>query len=289
MAEGSKNAFHTFYSGTVQFVYSNAMLLYDSHEDACRFLVDFYQYLYLHLPEYDGSKNLEGWISRLIIERYEQLSIGKNLPDPSVKKKMAARDAELSKAERERIFRMLDVQIRFPKEQTSPSPLTIVLLISAVLLLLLLAVRYVPATISRLQAASSAEEAESGETTDEDNRSEADNPETDELDSIKDELDDLLQQQADANAEEHSDDPGSMDDADSLQQKQQSGTDPASEEPKTPAAPSAPDAPQEPDTPQEPQSPSLSNDNSTGNDLTDLEDLELQLRYGDGLFFSGSD
>lgn len=258
MAEGSKNGFHTFYSGTVQFVYSNAMLLCDSHEDACRFLVDFYQYLYLHLPEYDSSKNLEGWISRLLVERFEQLSIGKNLPDPSAKKKMAARDAELSKSEQERIFRMLDVQIRFPKEQTRPSPLTIVLLISAVLLVLLLASRYVPAAISRLQTSAVAEEAESGDP-------------------------------ADAGAEEKSSGSVNMDDADSLQQKQQSGTDGTPEETKTTAAPAVPDTPQEPDTPQAPQIPSLSNDTSPENDLTDLEDLELQLHYGDGLFFSGSD
>ena len=50
MKDGSKKAFYTFYSGTVQFVYGNAMLLCDSHEDAGRFLVDFYPYLYLHLP-----------------------------------------------------------------------------------------------------------------------------------------------------------------------------------------------------------------------------------------------
>ena len=287
MAEGSKNGFHTFYSGTVQFVYSNAMLLCDSHEDACRFLVDFYQYLYLHLPEYDSSKNLEGWISRLLVERFEQLSIGKNLPDPSAKKKMAARDAELSKSEQERIFRMLDVQIRFPKEQTRPSPLTIVLLISAVLLVLLLASRYVPAAISRLQAFASEEETD--EPSDDGSDSEAENQKADELDSTKDELEDLLQQQADNNSEENNAGSGSMDDVDSLQQQQQSGDEDTPTETKTPAAPSTPDTPQEPDTPQAPQSPSLSNDTSPENDLTDLEDLELQLHYGDGLFFSGSD
>ena len=80
MAEGSKSAFHTFYLGTSQYIYSSALLLYDSHEDACRFMVDSYQYLYLHLPEYDRSGNLEGWISRLLLERYEQLSLGKHMP-----------------------------------------------------------------------------------------------------------------------------------------------------------------------------------------------------------------
>lgn len=289
MKDGSKKAFYTFYSGTVQFVYGNAMLLCDSHEDACRFLVDFYQYLYLHLPEYNGSKNLEDWISRLLVERFEQLSIGKNPPEPSVKKKLAARDAELSKSEQERVFRMLDVQIRFPKEQTHASPLAIVLVISAVLLLLLLAVRYTPAALSRLQTFSPAAEEESGEPTGEGNGTDAEKQKADELDSIKDELEDLLQQQAGNNSEENNAAPGSMDDVDSLQQQQQSGDEDALTETKTPAAPSVPDTPQEPDNPQEPQSPSFSDDNSAGNDLTDLEDLELQLHYGDGLFFSGSD
>ena len=50
MAEGSKSAFHTFYLGTSQYIYSSALLLYDSHEDACRFMVDIINGIDLALP-----------------------------------------------------------------------------------------------------------------------------------------------------------------------------------------------------------------------------------------------
>ena len=52
MAAGSKKAFHTFYTGTAQYVYQSAYYLYANERSAREFMVDFYQYLYLHLPEY---------------------------------------------------------------------------------------------------------------------------------------------------------------------------------------------------------------------------------------------
>ena len=75
MADGSKSGFHTFYLGSVQYVYSSALLLHGDHKSACGFMVDFYQYLYLHLPEYTPGQDLEKWISRLIMDRFSQLSI----------------------------------------------------------------------------------------------------------------------------------------------------------------------------------------------------------------------
>ena len=285
MAEGSRSAFHTFYLGSSLYVYSSALLLYDVHEDACRFMVDFYQYLYLHLPEYDRSTDLETWISRLLVERYEQLSIGKNMTKPSMKKQMDSASAQLSKSEQERIWHMLDVRIHFPKDTVRRSPLRLVLFASVLLLLLLLAYRYLPTVFSKLHQTvpadavsgpddPSAEDTENGETQSED-----------ELNAIKDELDDLLTQSG-SDSEASDKESGSTDNSNGLQIQQQSGTGDGSIETKTPSAPQTPDTPQEPETP---QTPSLSDDFDTNSNIDSLEDLELQLHYGDGLINAGSD
>ena len=217
MAEGSKSAFRSFYLGTSQYIYSSALLLYDSHEDACRFMVDCYQYLYLHLPEYTPAANLEHWISHLMMERYEPLSIGKGLSKHSVRQQMHSTTTPLSKSEQERIWRMLDVNIHFPKESVRRSPTRILLFASAVLLLLLIASRYAPAALKQLPAIHSAET--SGDNSDKETGSSDENvgegtgaeedTRTDELDSIEDKLDDLLKERADT-------DTGS-DDTDDLQ------------------------------------------------------------------------
>ena len=288
MAEGSKSAFHTFYLGTSQYIYSSALLLYDSHEDACRFMVDFYQYLYLHLPEYDRSVNLESWISRLLLERYEQLSIGKNMPKPSVEKQMDSATAQLTKSEQERIWRMLDVNIHFPKEPVRRSFRGIALLISVLLLLLLIAGRYVPDAIKRLQASSISGEAKnvSGEAGNADAGGES--PETDdsepddELDSIKDAIEDLANEHAGSGADNISDD------TDDLQMQQQSGISSEPDRSATPESPQEPASPQEPELPQEPQTPQtpdLSGSPDTLSGAEELENLELELRYGDQLRF----
>ena len=291
MAEGSKSAFHTFYLGSSQYVYSSALLLYDSHEDACRFMVDFYQYLYLHLPEYDRSQSLENWISHLMMERYEQLSIGKDMRRPSVKQQMNSAAAQLSKSEQERVWRMLDVNIHFPKEATvRHTPGGIALLISVLLLLLLVASRYVPAAFARIKeasAAASGEAAGSEVEGEEDNAagSEGEDIETDhadqadELDSIKDELNDLLNERTDTDA------GNSSDDTDGLLQQQQSTDASASGQTKTPESPAVPDTPQEPDPPQAPQEPVMSENSDTLSGTEDLENLELELYYGDNLRF----
>ena len=305
MAEGSKSAFHTFYLGSSQYVYSSALLLYDSHEDACRFMVDFYQYLYLHLPEYDRSQSLENWISHLLMERYEQLSIGKDVRRPSVKQQMNSTTASLSKSEQERVWRMLDVNIHFPKEAAvRHTPGGIALLISILLLLLLVASRYVPAAFTRLKEAiatavisgeATGSEGEGTEdntadpesegsaddvTGSEDAGNETDNADqTDELDSVKDELDDLLNERTDTDA------GNSSDDTDGLLQQQQSTDFSTSGQTKTPESPAAPDTPQEPDPPQVPQEPVMSEGSDTLSGTEDLENLELELYYGDNLRF----
>ena len=291
MAEGSKSAFHTFYLGTSQYVYSSALLLYDSHEDACRFMVDFYQYLYLHLPEYDRSQSLENWISHLLMERYEQLSIGKDMRRPSVKQQMNSTAAQLSKSEQERVWRMLDVNIHFPKEAAvRHRPGGIALLISVLLFLLLVASRYVPAAFAHLKeaiATTAASGEAAGSEGEEDNTagSEGEDIEpdhtdqADELDSIKDELDDLLNERTDADA------GSSSDNTDGLLQQQQSSDSSASGQTKTPESPAAPDTPQEPEPPQAPQEPVMSEGSDTLSDTEDLENLELELYYGDNLRF----
>lgn len=287
MAEGSRSAFHTFYNGTSQFVYSYARMLCQSHEDACRFLVDFYQYLYLHLPEYEPSQELDGWISRLLMERYEQLSIGRQTQKPSVQQQMNATVTQLSPSEQERVWRMLDVAIHFPKEPARRSPVQIILFLSLLLLLLLIASRYVPAAIERLQAANAVLNA--GNSSDEEENSEnpdsGANDQADELDSIRQELDDLLDERTGTEAV-------STEDANDGLQMQQSSRDTAgSDEIQTPSTPEEPKTPQTPDAPkepQEPQSPSLDERSGAASDIDDLEDLELELYYGNGLIHAGS-
>lgn len=279
MKEGSRSAFHTFYLGSSQYIYSSALLLYDSHEDACRFMVDFYQYLYLHLPEYDRSGNLENWISRLLIERFEQLSIGKNMPKPTVEQQMNFTTAKLSKSEQERIWRMLDVNIRFPKEPVHRSSLRIVLLVSSLLLLLLIAIRYLPSATKWLRNASGQE----NNIENENNASDPDrDTQADEPDSTKDELDDLLNERANADKD------STPDNTDALQVQQQTKDNTDSDQTKTPESPSEPDTPQEPEqpqSPQEPQTPSISDGSNTLSGTDELENLELELRYGDSLRF----
>lgn len=293
MAEGSRSAFHTFYMGSSQFVYSYALLLYDSHGDACGFMADFYQYLYLHLPEYDPSQDLEGWISRLLIERYEQLSIGKNMPKPSPQQQMNSTITQLSSSEQERIWRMLDANIHFPKEPARRSPVQTILILSALLLVLLLASRYAPAALERIQAANTIFNAgnssdEAGQAADENNEdvdseTNSDDQE-DELDSIQNELDALLDERTDT-------DSAGTDTTDALQIQQSSRDTTSSDKIQTPSTPSEPDAPKtpaQPQEPQEPQTPTLSDRSGTASNLDDLENLELQLHYGDSLLTTES-
>lgn len=117
MAQGSKQAFRVFYLSTIPYIYSSARLLYESHEQACGFTIDVYQYLYLHLPEYRAGEDLEKWISKHMMERYSQLSIGRPLPTHSVRTQSQSTALILEESERERIWRQLSAKIHFPKEQ----------------------------------------------------------------------------------------------------------------------------------------------------------------------------
>lgn len=295
MATGSKSAFRSFYLGTSQYIYSSALLLYDSHEDACRFMVDVYQYLFLHLPEYNQSEDPEHWISRLIMERFEQLSIGKHLSKPSVRQQMSSTATPLSKNEQERVWRMLDANIHFPKETAAPSPMHIALLVSVLLLLLLIASRYAPAALRQLQTLSStdtdsgniSQEAGESDTDSEDSDSndvseEPEDTQTDQLNSIADELEDLLNERTNTETD------SGTDDSDSLQLSQPSEDSTDSDQTQTPATPTEPDTPKAPDPPKEPQTPSLSDDSGSGSASQNLDDLELQLHYGDSLLYSDS-
>lgn len=269
MAEGSQSAFHTFYLGSSQYIYNSALLLYGSHGDACRFMVDFYQYLYLHLPEYKRSENLEHWISRQLLTRYEQLSIGKNMPKPSVEQQMHSAAVQLSKSEQDRIWRMLNADIHFPKETVRRSPARILLVISLLLLLLLVASRYAPAVAERLNTFRNTPDSE--DATDGENETPESDETNDELDAIQEKLNALVNERSGSDGE------AADDDTDTFTQQQQTNT------PSEPDAPQTPDEPQKPQEPQEPDEPTFSED--TRSSIEDLENLELELRYGDSLLY----
>lgn len=269
MAEGSQSAFHTFYLGSSQYIYNSALLLYGSHGDACRFMVDFYQYLYLHLPEYKRSENLEHWISRQLLTRYEQLSIGKNMPKPSVEQQMHSAAVQLSKSEQERIWRMLNADIHFPKETVRRSPARILLVISLLLLLLLVASRYAPAVAERLNTFRNTPDSE--DATDGENETPENDETDDELDAIQEKLNALVNERSGSDGE------AADDDTDTFTQQQQTNT------PSEPDAPQTPDEPQKPQEPQSPDEPTFSED--TRSSIEDLENLELELRYGDSLLY----
>ena len=104
----------------------------------------------------------------------------------------------------------------------------------------------------------------------------------DEPDSTKDELDDLLNERANADKD------STPDNTDALQVQQQTKDNTDSDQTKTPESPSEPDTPQEPEqpqSPQEPQTPSISDGSNTLSGADELENLELELRYGDSLRF----
>lgn len=278
MAEGSQSGFHTFYLGSAQYIYNSALLLYGSHGDACRFMIDFYQYLYLHLPEYKRSEDLEHWISRQLLVRYEQLSIGKNMPKPSVEQQMHSATVQLPKSEQERIWRILNADIHFPKETVRRSPARIALVISLLLLFLLVACRYAPVVAERLNIFRNTPDSENA--ADGENETPEDDETDDELDAIQEKLDALV------NERSGSDGGAADDNTDAFTQQQQTGISDASSQTSTPSEPDAPQTPNEPQKPQEPQEPeepTFSED--TRSSIEDLENLELELRYGDSLIY----
>lgn len=283
MAEGSQSAFHTFYLGSSQYIYNSALLLYGSHGDACQFMIDFYQYLYLHLPEYQQSEDLEHWISRQLLARYEQLSIGKNMPKPSMKQQMHSTTAQLSKSEQERIWRILNENIHFPKETIRRSPVRIALAASLLLLLLLVASRYAPAVAERLQSLRNTPDSGNAADDEKNPDSEDEPPENDssedELDAIQEKINDLANEHSDSDAE------AADDDTDEFTQHQQTGVTDASSQTSTPSEPDAPQTPDEPQEPQEPEEPTMSEGMDSLSGIDDLENLELELRYGDSLLY----
>ncbi len=271
MAAGSKSGFKTFYNSTAAFIYSSARLLYPSHEEACRFMVDVYQYIYLHLPEYDEKQSIEKWISRMIYDRYTQLSIGREPVAPSVSQQMEAGTVILSENERARIWRMLDVQIHFPPEPVKRQPmLRILLVISVLLLALLFVVRYAPAVAQQFTASdqsanqaaddtdhadvsaddTESEDAVSGSVIDEnalpDTQTPDDDTATDQRDDQMDELEDQMNQ---------------------------------IHTPDTPASASQSDR-------SDTRSDSSDAQSGSDNSIDALEDLELNLRYGDSLIYA---
>ena len=154
MAAGSKKAFHTFYTGTAQYVYQSAYYLYANERSAREFMVDFYQYLYLHLPEYTQDQSLENWISALVRQRFRELSIGKKIPDATLQQRMTT--VELDKNTRNQIWHMLEMRISFPPEKVRLPYGLIAILLSLAALLLLFGYHYkdvlFPATQNNLNA-----------------------------------------------------------------------------------------------------------------------------------------
>ena len=297
MADGSKSGFHTFYLGSVQYVYSSALLLHGDHKSACGFMVDFYQYLYLHLPEYTPGQDLEKWISRLIMDRFSQLSIGKNRKNPSVREQMSAGNVQLEASERERIWRLLEERMHFPKEAPKKRGGSRILLLFTVLLAAALLIwHYREPLTEKLREFIPTEKDE--EASDADAEDGADIGE-----DFPDDLMEGMHSETFVSGEEAL--PG-------LNGSESSGNVPAASAPveptvdtptvdtPTPIAPTAPDvdtptptAPTAPDvdTPTVGQptanSPISEQDSSLGTagsgSLTDLEDYELDLYYGDSL------
>ncbi|MDD6039034.1 MAG: hypothetical protein PUD20_09620 [bacterium] len=279
MADGSKQGFSDFYSGTVQFIYRSAFLLFHNHEDACRFMVDFYQYLYLHLPAYDKSVSLEKWISKLMLDRYNELSIGKQLPQQTVSTTLTASTIELSAREQERIFRQLQACIHFPKEPFHIPWKILLLVLPLLLLLLLIGYHYAP----------NIKEIFSNEALTE--------PSHEQSESLEDEASDIPELPF----------PFTSDDSES-DQNDPSGNNTSedrsrdsSKELPSPTADDATDSQNKPSAdepmPDSPQTPTTSDSESNfdhsasepqSNDYEDLENLELQLHYGDSLTDRGS-
>lgn len=291
MADGSKSAFHTFYLGSAQFVYSSALLLYGDHTAACRFMVDFYQYLYLHLPEYKPAQDLEKWISRLIMERFSQLSIGKSSKKitPSVKEQMDAKTALLETAERERVWRLLEERMHFPPEKKKKrSGMGILMPVTILLLFALLALHYRKPLLEKLRALTIQEQTD-GEPSDDENGGDAgvtpgENPDAPALSPDDPAFSDLTDNAAGFRT------PDGQTDAPDVDPPTENAPEaPVVDTPETPVA----DTPKTPavDTPdvQTPtvDSPAYRPQESAGNrgdsSLGDLEDAELDLFYGDSL------
>lgn len=299
MAAGSRSGFKTFYNGTAAFIYSSARLLYPSHEEACRFMVDIYQYIYLHLPEYDETQSIEKWISRMIYDRYTQLSIGKGPLTPSVSRQMEAGSVVLSESERARIWRMLDVHIHFPPEQKKRRPPLprILLILSVLALFLLLLIRYVPALLPQVlpqdQADGSPAAADAKDTDTESGETDAASGSAVQSDALPQTPDDTSVDTPTGNSDTVSDEQAQMDELEErmnqIGAKNSSGKTDDTTIPDTPDTPdtsdtsdtSTPDISGTPDT-----SVSASRQNRTESEASDsLEDLELELRYGDSLLF----
>lgn len=301
MADGSKSAFHTFYLGSAQFVYSSARLLYGNHTAACRFMVDFYQYLYLHVSEYRPTQDLEKWISRLIMDRFSQLSIGKPPEKASVREQMSAGAAVLETTERERVWRLLEERMHFPKEtQKKRGSSRMLFLVPVLLLAALLTFQYRDTILEKLRNAAAQEH--SDEKTEDENNA---NSETQEHD--KDKAQDSPDGQPGAeNPGTGSGETSLTDDAAWTQINENDGgasmrsSDNQSSAPQTPTAdtptvdkpsPTAPSV-DEPtvDTPttkkptvNSPISQPGSGLTDTGGSFSDLENYELKPYYGDSL------
>lgn len=272
MADGSKQGFSDFYSGTVQFIYRSAFLLFNNHEDACRFMVDFYQYLYLHLPAYDKSVSLEKWISRLMLDRYNELSIGKQLPNQTVSTKLTASTIELSAREQERIFRQLQACIRFPKEPFRIPWKILVIAFPLLLLLLLIGYHYAPNIKGYFSNGALTEQSH------------------EQSESLEDEASDLSELPLPFTNNDSSDNNTSEDQAQDRSKEILSPT--VDDTPDSQEKPSAdehmPDSPQMPTTSDSESDFDHSASEPQSNDYEDLENLELQLHYGDSLTERGS-
>lgn len=292
MADGSKSGFYTFYLGSAQFVYNSALLLYGEHKASCNFMVDFYQYLYLHLPEYHDSLDLEKWISRLIMERFQQLSIGKNIKKPSVQEQMSAGNALFGQAERERVWRLLEERMHFPPEVSTKkhrSRSYFPLLLTILLLLILLVCHFRQPLLEQLRDILIQTENPNGEGTDDKN---SENGENDENNLPAD----PTQTPEDApNALGLGDDNGTDTDNHELQDNPTAPSvdTPSVSAPQTPTIDTPATTPPtvNPPTVSEPtvdfpvseQNGGLSG--SRAGDYSDLENLELELLYGDSLTY----
>lgn len=307
MAAGSKKAFHTFYIGTAQYVYQSAFYLYANERSAREFMVDFYQYLYLHLPEYTSDQSLENWISALVRQRFRELSIGKQLPDATLQQRMTT--VELDKDTRNQIWRMLELRISFPPEKVRLPYGLIIILLSLAALLLLFGYHYkdvlFPTKQTNLNASdlTPATQTDDADASEEDEESEPDSSssgsdktgdasadDTSEEDDLTDKLTDHFQastgddtktpdsdtQDSDDTTSKEADQPSSDAYQDAQSHSKQDPTTPTVEQPTV-------NRPDSNSTQDQTKSP------STTERLEDFDfDSDLELHYGDSLTDRGS-
>ena len=116
MKNGSKSGFHRFFSGTIQYIYQSSRFLFSDEDSAHRFILDFYEYLYLHISEYHEDLSMDKWISKLLLARYHEIFGNRPIDQSSMVQR--SRSYELSEKEKKQLWIQLQSRIHFPADST---------------------------------------------------------------------------------------------------------------------------------------------------------------------------